>query len=179
MAGAIHLPVDRPSAGINSIKNDSRIFCDVRLRPLDLPQRKETSLCFLVDSGVEISALSTQDFSNSMKKLMKLSPTKIQLYNFDNSKLKKPKGQVNLSISMGGEWVNANFQVLSTSCQSVLGAPELKALHLLIDMASRTLVESTPMNRRIATRSKEEIALQYTSKCEPILSPYVERHTIQ
>ncbi len=136
MAGAIHLAVDQPSAGINSLKNDSRIFCDVQLRSLDMPKRKETSICFLVDSGAEISALSAQDFSSSVKNLTKLFPSKIQLFNFDNSKLKKPKGQVNLRISVGGDWINANFQVLSTSCQSVLGAPELKSLQLLIDMAS-------------------------------------------
>ncbi|MCP4337058.1 MAG: retroviral-like aspartic protease, partial [Mycoplasma sp.] len=139
MAGAIHLPADRMSAGINSVKSDSRIFCSIQIRPLDLPQRRETSLRFLIDSGVEVSALSAQDYVNSVKKLTKLSPTKIQLYNFDNSKLKKPKGQVNLRISVGGEWINGNFQVLSSSCQSVLGAPELKALKLLIDMGTGTL----------------------------------------
>ncbi|MCP4344125.1 MAG: hypothetical protein GY795_01190, partial [Desulfobacterales bacterium] len=127
-------------------------------------------------SGAEISALSAQDFSNSMKNLMKLSPSKIQLYNFDNSKLKKPKGQVNLRISVGGDWVNANFQVLSTSCQSVLGAPELKALQLLIDMASGTIVE--PPNRRISG-AKEEIALQNTGESVPLLSPSVERYAVQ
>ncbi|MCP4336370.1 MAG: retroviral-like aspartic protease, partial [Mycoplasma sp.] len=178
MAGAIHLPADRTSAGINSLKNDSRIFCNVQIRPLDLPQRRETSLRFLVDSGAEVSALSVQDYFNLVKKLMKLSPTKIQLYNFDNSKLKKPKGQVNLRISVGGEWINGNFQVLSSSCQSVLGALELKALKLLIDMGTGTLTPSTLIPNR-PSGSKEEIALQITSKSEPLLFPPVERHAIQ
>ncbi len=125
MAGALFLPVEPTSAGINSLKNDSRLFFDIKLRSLDMPQQMIISVKFLIDSGAEISALSYQDFLNSVKPLSKLYPSKIHLHNFDNSHLRKPKGQINLKISVGREWVTANFQVVSNSCQSMLGAPEL------------------------------------------------------
>ncbi|MCP4341806.1 MAG: retroviral-like aspartic protease [Desulfobulbaceae bacterium] len=128
MAGTLSLPEEQTSAGINSLKNDSHLFFNVQLRSMDMPQRKTTSIKFLIDSGTEISALSQEDFSQSVKQLSKIYPSNVQLHNFDNSRLQKPKGQVNLKISMGGEWVTANFQVLSNSCQSVLGAPELTSL---------------------------------------------------
>ncbi|MCP4353966.1 MAG: retroviral-like aspartic protease [Desulfobacterales bacterium] len=130
----------------------------------------------LVDSGAEISALSVQDFSSSMESLMKLFPSLFQLYNFDNSKLRKPKGQVNFHISVGGDWVNANFKVLSTSCQSVLGAPELKSLRLLIDNGSRSIVESAGADSHMG---RKEISLHKSGERFPLLTPSVEWHAIQ
>ncbi len=100
MAGALFLPVELPSAGINSLKSN----------------QNETSNRF-----------QRRNFGPQLSGLSEISE-KIRLHNFDNSNLRKPKGQVNLKISVGREWVTANFQVVSNSCQSVLGAPELRNL---------------------------------------------------
>ncbi|MCP4338305.1 MAG: hypothetical protein GY799_05320 [Desulfobulbaceae bacterium] len=151
MAGALFLLVEPPSAGINSLKSDSRLFFNIKLRSLDMLQRKIVSVRFLIDSGTEISALSYQDFQNFVKPLSKLYPSKIRLHNFDNSRLRKPKGQVNLKISVGREWVTANFQVVSNSCQSVLGACELRNLRLLLDMGRGTIVESVGTDSPMGT----------------------------
>ncbi len=134
MAGEIFLPAELPSASISALKMDSRLFFDVKLCSMDIPQWKVVSVKFLIDSGAEISTLSYSDFLNYVKPLSKLYPSRIQLHNFDNSCLRKPKGQVSLKISVGRDCVTANFQVVRNSCQSVLGVPELKSLQLLLDM---------------------------------------------
>ncbi|MCP4340456.1 MAG: hypothetical protein GY799_16595 [Desulfobulbaceae bacterium] len=38
MAGALFLPAEPTSAGISSLRNDSRLFFNVQLRSLDMPQ---------------------------------------------------------------------------------------------------------------------------------------------
>ncbi len=77
---------------------------------------------------------------------------------------------------MGGEWITANFQVLSGSCQSMLGAPELKSLHLLIDMAAETIIKSAGADSHMGNRM---ITLDKTGQRFPLLTPPVERHAIQ
>ncbi len=43
---------------------------------------------------------------------------------------------------MGKNWVKVNFQVIANSCQSVLGALELKSMGLILDMGSGTINSS-------------------------------------
>ncbi|MCP4340457.1 MAG: hypothetical protein GY799_16600, partial [Desulfobulbaceae bacterium] len=129
----------------------------------------------MIDSGAEISALSNEDFQNSVKALTRLYPTKIQLHNFDNSRLKKPKGQCNLKISIGREWVTANFQVVSNSCQSMLGAPELCSLCLLLDMGNGILLNTTDKGTHMISENNQTTSDRYTVLPEPM----VEKHVIQ
>ncbi len=66
---------------------------------------------------------------------------------------------------MGKEWVTSNCQVVSNSCQSVLGAPELKSLQLLIDMGNVSIHSGSTSN---------------TSDSFSLLpKPLVEKHAIQ
>ncbi|MCP4337402.1 MAG: DDE-type integrase/transposase/recombinase [Desulfobulbaceae bacterium] len=178
MAGTLFLPAEPTSASINSIRNDARLFFDVQFRSMDLPQRKTSCVKFLIDSRAEISAISYQDFLQSVKSLSRLYPTKIRLHNFDNSRLRKPKGQVNLKISVGREWVNANFQIVSNSCQSVLGAPELRNLKLLLDMGAGTIIGSADSQME-SFDFREQNSDKTGEICPKILKPLVEKHVIQ
>ncbi len=77
MAGTLFLPADPPSAGTDSLRKDSRLFYNVQLHSMDLPQWKTASVKFLIDSGAKISALTYSDFLSSVKPLSKLYPLRI------------------------------------------------------------------------------------------------------
>ncbi len=64
-------------------------------------------------------------FSEDFDETFPFKSSATQLRQLEASQTQGPSQFVHLR---GGDWVNANFQVLSNSCQSVLGAPELKSL---------------------------------------------------
>ncbi|MCP4339004.1 MAG: hypothetical protein GY799_09000, partial [Desulfobulbaceae bacterium] len=76
---------------------------------------------------------------------------------------------------MGRGWVNANFQVVSTSCQSMLGAPELCSLRLLLDMENGNLLNTTVQGTQVISEISQTTSNIYTVLPEPM----VEKHVIQ
>ncbi len=65
MGGAIFLPVELNSAGMNSLKNDSHLFFDVNLQSMDMPQRKIVPLKFPINSGLRTELLRLHQFSET------------------------------------------------------------------------------------------------------------------
>jgi transposase InsO family protein len=110
------------------------------------PRRKTTQVDFLLDTGAELSVLTLRDFRRSVRHVATLQSTSVRLINFDSTSIKKPKGQVTcqIGLSESDQPITADFQVVSDSCQSVLGAPEMKRLGLTLNMAEGSIQRIIP-----------------------------------